>query len=151
MFNFSSQLLVLMPYRDSGPQQPRRQQPVVEFLNSSHSCGRCIPVVHPMQWFCLSDKAYVPQHPCTSQGFPGGGTGSPQSFIGQIACFSQFSNSLSSWLPCLSPCVCPEPIKCGAPRFLPPFTSGTTHESRDFHKDFMVKMAVALKQNTCRR
>lgn len=49
------------------------------------------------------------------------------------------------------PGLCLGSLKMGNTIFSLSFTSVTTHESRTFHKDFVVKMAFALKQNTYSR
>lgn len=68
-----------------------------------------------------------------------------------VSCFSEFSKSPSSWLLCLCPCLCPQSIKMHNITSSPSFTSGTAHKSREFHKEFTVKMGVELKQNTYSR
>lgn len=130
MSNFSSQLLVLRLTETPGPQQARRSQPSLEFLNSSPSYVRCHRCSKSYMVVLLAYLTKPKWHsiPLTSRRFPGEDL--VPFFIGQVSCFSKFSNSLSSWLLCLFLCLRPESIKMWNTRFSLSFTSDTTHESR---------------------
>lgn len=148
MPNFSSQLRLT---ETSRPQQARRSQPFLEFLNSSHDyvkCHSCSKSHMVVLLACLTKPKWH-SIPLTSRRFPGEDL--VPFFIGQVSCFSKFSNSLSSWLLCLFLCLCPESIKMWNTMFSLSFTLDTTHESREFRKDSVVKTAVALKQRTYSR
>lgn len=146
MSSFSFQLLVLRLYRNFWPMADKEATVFLEFLISSHNCLRCNPysqshTVVLLVWQSTSDTASL-RH---LSGFP------EEHFVLLVIYCPNFLllwivKFASSWLPCLVPCLCPESTKMYNTMSSPSFTSDTTHGSRKVHKDFMVKMGVALKQ-----